>query len=75
MKGYPEFPVPAHYAHPVVLKRMREILLEGRTETIEGAFEILKSDLKALNSDVSVEQEEFDEIMAIKPIFLVMNYE
>ena len=75
MKEYPEFPVPARYAHPVVLKRMKDILLEGRTETITEALGILKSDLKALNSSVSVEQEEFDEIMAIKPIFLVMNYE
>ena len=75
VKEYPEFPVPARYAHPVVLKRMKDILLEGRTETITEALGILKSDLKALNSSVSVEQEEFDEIMAIKPIFLVMNYE
>ena len=50
-------------------------LQEGRTETIPEALGILKSDLKALNSSVTVEQEEFDEIMAIKPIFLVMNYE
>lgn len=75
VKTYPEFPVPAKYAHPGVLKRMKEILLEGRTETIPEALEILKSDLKALNSSVTVEQEEFDEIMAIKPMFLVMNYE
>ena len=33
-----------------------------------------KKDLKALNSDVVVEQEEYDEIMAIKPMFLVMDY-
>ena len=75
VKGYPGFPVPARYAHPVVLNRMKNILLEGRTGTIPEALGILKSDLKALNSGVSVEQEEFDEIMAIKPIFLVMNYE
>ena len=74
-KESPGFPVPGRYAHPVVLKRMKDILLEGRTETIPEALGILKSDLKALNSGVSVEQEEFDEIMAIKPIFLVMNYE
>lgn len=75
VEGYPEFPVPARYAHPGVLKRMKDILLEGRAETIPEALEILKTDLKALNSSVTVEQEEFDEIMAIKPMFLVMNYE
>lgn len=71
---YPDFPVSACYAHPGVLKRMTDILLEGRTETIQEAMEILKSDLKALNSSVTVEQEEYDEIMAIKPMFLVMDY-
>ena len=72
---YPGFPVPARYAHPVVLKRIKDILLQGRSETISESLGILKSDLKALNSSVSVEQEEYEEIMAIKPIFLVMNYE
>lgn len=74
VKRYSEFPIPGRYAHPGVLRRMKEILLEGRTETIPEALGILKSDLKALNAEVSVEQEEFDEIMAIKPIFLVMDY-
>lgn len=75
IRKYPEFPVPAHYAHPIVLKRMETILAEGRAETIPEALEVLKSDLKALNSDVAVEQEEYDEIVAIKPMFLVMDYE
>jgi hypothetical protein len=75
VKKYPEFPIPAHYAHPIVLKRMEEILAEDRADTIAEALEVLKEDLKALNSSVTVEQEEYDEIMAIKPIFLVMNYE
>lgn len=79
MEGYvknrKDFPVPGRYAHPQVLYRMREILLQGRTETLPEALGILKSDLKALNADVEVEQEEFDQIMAIKPIFLVMDYQ
>lgn len=74
VSGYPGFPVPARYAHPVVLKRMEEILAEQRAGTIPEALEVLKQDLKALNSSVSVEQEEYDEIMAIKPMFLVMDY-
>lgn len=74
VKKYPEFPLPAHYAHPVVLKRLSEILAEGRADTIPESLEVLKQDLKALNSSVAVEQEEYDEIMAIKPMFLVMDY-
>lgn len=75
IRKYPEFPLPARYAHPIVLKRMEDILAEGRAETIPESLELLKQDLKALNSSVAVEQEEYDEIMAIKPMFLVMDYE
>lgn len=74
IKTYPDFPVPAHYAHPVVLKRMQDILKDKRAETMSEALEVLKDDLKALNSSVVVEQEEYDEIVAIKPMFLVMDY-
>ena len=65
--NYPDFPIPAWYAHPVVLKRMIDIIEEGRAVKADEALEVLKSDLKALNSSVAVEQEEYDEIMAIKP--------
>ena len=74
VKKYPDFPLPAHYAHPIVAKRLTDILAEGRAETIPAALNILKRDLKALNSSVAVEQEEYEEIMAIKPMFLVMDY-
>ena len=75
IRSYPEFPVPACYAHPIVLKRMQDILKEGRAETTEEALQVLKEDLKALNSSVVVEQEEYDEVVAIKPMFLVMDYQ
>ena len=71
---YPDFPVPAHYAHPVVLKRMQDIMKDGRAKTIPEALMVLKEDLKSLNSNVTVEKEEYDEIVAIKPMFLVMDY-
>ena len=74
IQTYPDFPVPAYYAHPIVLKRMTEILKEGRAENLESALQVLKGDLKALNSSVVVEQEEYDEVVAIKPMFLVMDY-
>ena len=74
IQTYPDFPVPAYYAHPIVLKRMTEILKEGRAENLESALQVLKGDLKALNSSVVVEQEEYDEVVTIKPMFLVMDY-
>ena len=74
VQKYPDFPVPAHYAHPVVLKRMQDIMKDGRAQTIPEALTVLKDDLKALNSNVTVEKEEYDEIVAIKPMFLVMDY-
>ncbi len=74
IRKYLEFPIPAHYAHPIVLQRMQEIMREERAKTIPEALQVLKSDLKALNSDVVVEKEEYDEIVAIKPMFLVMDY-
>lgn len=74
ISDYSDFPVPAYYAHPYVLKRMRDILREGRARTTADALQVLKDDLKALNSDVVVEQEEYDEVVAIKPMFLVMDY-
>lgn len=74
IRKYPEFPIPAHYAHPIVLQRMQEIMREERAKTIPEALQVLKNDLKALNSDVVVEKEEYDEIVAIKPMFLVMDY-
>ena len=74
IQTYPDFPVPAYYAHPIVLKRMTEILKEGRAENLESALQVLKLDLKALNSNVVVEQEEYDEVVAIKSMFLVMDY-
>ena len=58
----------------MILKRMQDILKDKRAETMSEALEVLKNDLKALNSSVVVEQEEYDEIVAIKPMFLVMDY-
>ena len=70
-----DFPLPARYAHPVVLARMIRILREGRAQSADEALAVLKSDLKALNADVQVEQEEYDEVVAIKPMFLVSDYQ
>ena len=53
---------------------MIRIIREGRAQTVEKAYELLKSDLKALNSSVTVSQKEHDEVVVIKPLFLVCEY-
>ena len=70
-----DFPLPARYAHPIVLDRMIRILREGRAQSKEEALDVLKADLRALTSDVQVEQEEHDEVVVIKPLFLVSDYQ
>ena len=70
-----DFPLPARYAHPVVLTRMIRILREGRAQSKEEALDVLKADLRALTADVQVEQEEHDEVVVIKPLFLVSDYQ
>ena len=69
------FPLPARYAHPVVLDRMIRVLREGRAQNAEEALAVVKADLKALNADVQVSQEEYDEVVAIKPMFLNAEYQ
>ncbi len=72
---YPDFPIPAWYAHPIVIKRMIDIIEEGRAVETDEALVVLKNDLKALNSSVAVEQEEYEEVVTIKPMFLVRDYQ
>lgn len=69
-----DFPVPARYAHPVVLERMIRVLREGRAQDTQKALEEVKEDLKKLNKSVKVSQEEYDEVVAVKPMFLVSDY-
>ena len=77
VKHYPNgaFPVPSFYAHPVVLKQMTDAVEEGRAVTVPQALEAVKTRLKELNADVQVEQEEYDEVVQIKAMFLNHNYE
>ena len=74
IKAYGAFPVPARYAHPVTLTRMARVIREGRAKDAQEALEVVKEDLKKLNANVRVEQEEYEEVVAIKPMFLVENY-
>ena len=77
VKHYPHgaFPVPSYYAHPTVLKQMIDAVEEGRAVTVPEALEAVKTRLQSLNADVQVEQEEYDEVVVIKAMFLNHNYE
>ncbi|MGI6075184.1 MAG: hypothetical protein ACOYD9_02290 [Pyramidobacter sp.] len=69
-----DFPVPPRYAHPVVLNRMIRAVRQGRAADASSALKVVANDLKALNSRVTVTQKEYDEVTAVKPLFLVCNY-
>ena len=69
-----DFPVPAQYAHPVVIERMIREIRMGKCETAADAYELMKKDLKALNNTVTVSQKEYDEVVEVKPMFLVCDY-
>ncbi|WP_325198948.1 ATPase P [Oscillibacter sp.] len=75
LQEFPKFPLPPRYAHPVVLRRMHRAIEEGRAETSGEALETVKRDLKALNSSVEVDQEEYNEVVEIKPMFLNEDYQ
>lgn len=75
LSGHENFPLPACYAHPIVLRRMGRCIEAGRAVTPEQALETVKADLKALNASVEVSQEEHDEVVAVKAMFLNENYQ
>ena len=69
------FPVPSYYAHPIVLKQMMDAVEEGRAVTVPEALNAVEARLKSLNADVQVEQEEYDEVVVIKAMFLNHDYQ
>lgn len=75
VRGYEGFHLPARYAHPAVLTRVIRIIQEGRADDWQDALRIMKDELRAIDSSCSVSQEEYDEIMAIKPMFLIHGWE
>ncbi len=72
--GGKDFPVPPQYAHPAVLERMIRVVREGRATSVAEAYETMKTELRALDSSVTVSRKEYDEVVAIKPMFLVCDY-
>ena len=55
--------------------RNRKTAQADRAADAEGALETVKKDLKALNSSVTVSQQEYDEVVTIKPLFIVSDYQ
>ena len=53
---------------------MQRAIEQGRAAWPGEALEVVKNDLKALNADVKVDQEEYDEVVAIKAMFLNEDY-
>ena len=74
IKSYEGFPVPAYYAHPIVMERLIRAIKMGRAVEIDEALQVVKDDLKALNPSVTVTQKEYDEVVVVKPLFALMGY-
>ena len=62
-------------AHRGVLKQMADAIEEGRAVTVPEALTAVENRLKSLNADVQVEQEEYDEVVVIKALFLNHDYQ
>ncbi len=75
VSGLEGFPVPAQYAHPVVLERMIRSIRKGQCETADEALALEKESLRKMDHTVTVSQKEYDEIVLVKPLFLAMNYQ
>ncbi len=54
---------------------MQRAMMQGRASEADQALEVVKDDLRALNSDVQVSQKEYDEVVAIKAMFLNAGYQ
>lgn len=69
-----DFPLPAQYAHPLCLLWMKQNILEGKAETFSSSYELLKKELKELDSTKEVTQKVYDRLIVIKPMFLAHGY-
>ena len=53
---------------------MIRVIREGRAQSTDEAYRAMKADLKKLNNTVKVSQQEYDEVVAVKPLFLACDY-
>lgn len=75
LKHYKDFPIPYCYAHPYTFDRMIRIIQEQRAETVEDALAVLKADLKSMDSSVALSGDDFKQVVTIKPLFTVQDYQ
>lgn len=68
------FPIPARYAHPFTIARMIRIVREGRADSTDMALEALKEDLKRMDSSVTLDGKDYEEVITIKPMFMINDY-
>jgi len=68
------FPVPARYSHPHTLARMIKIVRDGRADSVDTALEALKEDLKRMDSSVTLDGKDYEEVITIKPMFMINDY-
>ena len=74
LSGCEGFPLPARYAHPVVLHRMARTVEAGWAVTSEQARAAVTAGRKGLTARGQVSQEEPAEVGAVKAMFLNENY-
>ena len=54
---------------------MIRAIKKGKAVTVEEAFAYVKEELKGLDKSVQVSQKEYDEVVAVKPMFLICDYQ
>ncbi len=54
---------------------MQRLLQDGAAARADETLEVVKQGLRVLNADVRVTQEEYDEVVAVKAMFLNENYQ
>ncbi len=73
--AFPNFPLPAYYAHPYALDRIIRSIRSEKASDFNSAMEILKNDLKAADNTVALSGREYEEVVMLKPLFLVKDYQ
>ena len=73
--------IPSTYGNPLILQRIKDKMAQKILESDDkkyyaaSAFEDIKAELRAATREVKVSQDDYNFITAVKPIFLVRNYE
>lgn len=68
---YDGFMLDAAHAHPAVFSRLIRILKEKRASGFNEAYSIMQKEIIEIDRNTQVSKEEYDEIVAVKPLFRV----